>query len=104
MLKPHEQTHADRLVAELRYMEVLPPSDLDDRPVGPFARTLEAIDAYRRVSRHTDHDDLQAQTALEGLSDLICLYAVGIVRGDGEGITPWPQPAATGAYSDDESF
>ena len=74
MLKPYELDHAEQLRTRIKETGV----EVTD-PGGPFGRTLAAIEAYRHT---TD------PTTRETLAELICLYALGIVRGDGEGIRP----------------
>ena len=107
MLKPHELERVNELVADLTSLTVLPADDDDERRrQGPFARTLEAIEAYREVSYHNpgEGDDVMADITEGNLAELICLYAVGIVRGDGEGIASWPRPPVSGTYGDDDPF
>lgn len=78
MLKPHEQKQAEALATVLYDIFDI---SLDD-PGGPFGRTLSAIEAYRRIEPGTHGAD----RVRELLAELICVYAVGIVRGDGHGI------------------
>lgn len=84
MLKPHELARAATLRSDLE------PHGLAalEKP-GPYGRTLGAIRLYRRLTL----DPAPQQTTLEQLAELICLYAVGIFRGDGKGITPHPPEA-----------
>ena len=86
MLKAHEQTRASDIRVELAYLGC----DLDrpSAPAGPYARTADAIDAFRYRSRQPTSGTNPEIMPL--LAELICIYSVGIVRGDGEGITPWP--------------
>ena len=80
MLKSHELTRAGQLTDVLR--DVFEIDVLAESPGGPYGRTLAAIDAYRRVGS-VSH---RAGKARGLLAELICIYAVGIVRGDGAGI------------------
>ena len=80
MLKPHELTRARQLTDVLR--DVFTIDVVADSPGGPFGRTLASIEAYRRIKPGSHGAD----RARELLADLICVYAVGIVRGDGVGI------------------
>lgn len=108
-LNPIEQARVAEIAAELEALEVV--VDVDDQ--GPYGRTLQAIreyrdnywdplrsDIFRDQQREPLHPD--DQRCLDLLAELICLYAVGIVRGDGEGIaSPYADAAAaTDALTD----
>ena len=80
MLKHHELTRAGQLTDVLR--DVFEIDILADAPGGPFGRTLAAISAYRGI----DPISSGARNARVLLAELIGVYAVGIVRGDGVGI------------------
>ena len=91
MLKPHEITRCEEIIVELEELG-LPMAN----SAGPFGRTLVAIEMFRFVSGRVDElggtivpEGDPAQRALALLAELICIYSLGIVRGDGEGITPW---------------
>ena len=82
MLKAHEIDRVNTILSDLEKNHDLriPPSP------GPYGRTLGAIRAYRALARNRSMHEPELVT----LSELICLYAIGILRGDGAGITPFP--------------
>ena len=79
MMKPHELDRAEQIDYELRHHHDL----VIEAYGGPFGRTLAAIEAYQELSDPVYGDPVDA---LALLAELIGLYAVGIVRGDGHGI------------------
>ena len=74
MLKPHEIARAEDIIDGLERLGVALPGG------GPYGRTITAMTTYR------DAPLSGVEWARPLLAELICIYAVGIVRGDGEGI------------------
>ena len=86
MLHQHELDRAEELLRHLAVARGRPIAD----PGGPFGHTLAAIEAYREVADALQSAPVVYSGGLEDqervLAGLICLYALGIVRGDGTGI------------------
>ena len=88
-LKNHELNRAVEVTDDLHHAGV----DLTlPIPNGPYGRIFRAIEAYRDGAQDGALPHFRNQ---ELLAELICIYAVGIVRGDGEGITQFPQQEET---------
>lgn len=92
MMKPHELARAATLRSSLEPYGL---ADLEER--GPFGKTLGAILLYRRLAR----DPVVQEANLERLAELLCLYAAGIFRGDGQQIAPYPPEAAPNPHRED---
>lgn len=78
MLKTHEILRAMEIREELTTFGV----ELTEEPIGPYGRVLEAIEAYRDAGPGVEYHEIPSAL----LRELICIFAVGIVRGDGAGV------------------